>query len=229
MTKQVTGTRGFLGTLDIFKGLTPVQLADVEQHMTERRFRKGEVLFHEGDPAHFVWFVKEGRVKAVKHMPGGRDLAVCAVGKGSLFGTCCCFASQMHPCNAEAEVETVVWRMPMADFSALMRKYPAIATGLVEHLSVKLRAAKKQQSLDQEPVERRLIHALLLLHSEFGDIIPLTRRQIAEMVGTTVETCIRTMKKLERLGYLRSERGKIYIRELAGLERNLEEDETLAP
>lgn len=222
MAKTARTQAGFLGTMDIFKGLTSEQRREVEARMTERRYAKGDPIFLEGEKVHSVWFVKEGRVKAIRHMQQGRDLTVCSVGRGSLFGTCCCFSAETYPCNTVAETPVTVLQIPMTDFLFFMRKYPAVSTGLVTHLSERLRASKDMQSFDQESVEKRLLHVLALMHSEFGDVIPLTRREIAEMAGTTVETCIRTMKKLERAGLVSSERGSVTIRNAAALAGRLE-------
>jgi CRP-like cAMP-binding protein len=207
----------FLGTIDIFQNLSHDDLVKLESLMTEKKYKKNEPIYLEGDPAKSIWFIKEGRVKAVKHLPQGRALTVCTMGKSNMFGTCCCFSAESYPCNSIAESDTTVVSLPMTEFLVWMTKYPEIAKGLVSHLSKRLRQSKDMQSFDQESVEKRILHVLTNLIGEFGKTIPLTRREIAEMAGTTVETCIRTFKNLEEEGLVETERGKITIKDFKAL------------
>jgi CRP/FNR family transcriptional regulator len=210
-------TKSFISTLDIFKKVPAVQLLEIEKKMIERRYARGESLFLEGDPAENVWFVKEGHVKAVIHTSGGKDLTLCMVGANSLFGTCCCFGGGQYPCHTVAETEVTVVSYPMQDFLGLMEKYPEMSKMVILQLSQRLRQSKDMQTFDKESVERRILHILVNLVSEFGNTIPLTRREIAEMTGTTVETCIRTFSILEKDGLVSSARGKITVKNIQDL------------
>ncbi len=210
-------SKSFISTLEIFKKIPASQLSEIEKKMVERKFAKGESLFLEGDPAEFVWFVKEGHVKAVIHTANGRDLTLCMVGANSLFGTCCCFGGGEYPCHSVAETETVVVAFPMPDFLTLLDKYPEVSKAVVQHLSKRFRQSKDMQSFEQESVEKRILHILVNLVAEFGNTIPLTRREIAEMTGTTVETCIRTFSGLEKEGLVSSARGKITVKSVQDL------------
>lgn len=215
--------KSFLSTLEIFKKIPAAQVAEIEKKMTEKKYAKGESLFLEGDPAEWVWFVKEGHVKAVIHSTGGRDQTICMIGANNMFDTCCCFGGGEYPCNTVAETETTVVSLPMQDFLNLMDKYPEMSKAVVTQLSKRLRQAKDMQIFDQESVEKRILHILVNLVMEFGNTIPLTRREIAEMTGTTVETCIRTFSELEREGLVSSSRGKITVKSVQELIKRLGE------
>jgi CRP-like cAMP-binding protein len=210
-------SKNFVASIDLFKSVPPSQMAAIERKMVEKRYPKGQPIFLEGDAATHVWFVKEGRVKAVKHMPQGRDLTICTMGLNHMFGTCCSFSSEQYPCNALAETDTVVVSLAMGDFLDLMKKYPEISRELVAHLSTRLRQMQDMRTFDQDSVEKRILHVLVHLVGEFGNQIPLTRREVAEMAGTTVETCIRTFKALEEDGLVETSRGKITVKELQAL------------
>ena len=209
--------KSFVSTLAVFKKIPITQRRAIERKMVEKKFAKGESLFLEGDPAEFVWFIKEGHVKAVIHTANGRDLTLCMMGSKSMFGTCCCFGGGAYPCNSVAETDTTVVSFPMQDFLSLMEQYPEISNAVVAQLSKRLRQAKDMQTFEQESVEKRVLHVLVNLVAEFGGTIPLTRREIAEMAGTTVETCIRTFSNLEKEGLVSSVRGKITIKSVQGL------------
>ena len=215
--------KSFIANLDVFKKIPTAQLAEIEKKMVEKKYAKGESLFLEGDPAENVWFVKEGHVKAVIHTTGGKDLTLCMVGANSLFGTCCCFGGGQYPCHTVAETEVTVVSYPMQDFLGLIEKHPEMSKAVILQLSNRLRQSKDMQTFDKESVEKRILHVLVNLVSEFGNTIPLTRREISEMTGTTVETCIRTFSILEKDGLVSSARGKITVKNIQDLTMRLEE------
>lgn len=216
-------SKSFISNIEIFKKVPSVQMAEVEKKMVEKKYAKGESLFLEGDSAENVWFVKDGHVKAVVHTAGGKDLTLCMVGANTLFGTCCCFGGGQYPCHTVAETEVTVVTYPMQDFLSLLEKNPEMSKTVILQLSNRLRQSKDMQTFDKENVEKRILHILVNLVSEFGNTIPLTRREIAEMTGTTVETCIRTFSVLEKDGLVSSARGRITVKNIQDLMARLEE------
>jgi CRP/FNR family transcriptional regulator len=215
-------TKSFLSTMEIFKKVPPEALREIEKRMVERKYSRMKSIFLEGDQAENVWFVKEGHIKALAHAASGRCQTLCMVGAKKMFGTCCCLGGGQYPCNAVAETDVTVVSLPMTDFIALLGKYPQIGIALLGEISGRLRRSKDMQTFDQENVERRILHILLNLVEEFGNTIPLTRREVAEMVGTTVETSIRTFSKLEDEGLVSTARGRIVVKNAKDLEERLE-------
>jgi CRP/FNR family transcriptional regulator len=215
--------RGFLATLEVFKAIPHEALADLERHMVEKHYAKHESILLEGDPAESIWFVKEGRVKASVTAPNGRCQALCMVGPRGLFGTCCCLGGGKVPCSSVAETEVVIVSLPMTDFRSLMARYPVVASALMGHISNRLRQSKDMQTFERESVEKRILHLMVNLVAEFGNTVPLTRREIAEMAGTTVETCIRTFLILESEGLVATSRGRITVRNVQSLIDRIEE------
>ena len=224
--KPTTRTRSNLSksivcSLEVFKALPTHLISEVEKKLVERKYAKGSSIFLEGDPAEFVWFIKEGHVKAVVHTPNGRDLTLCMMGAKNLFGRCCCYGKDEYRCHAVAESEVTVLTYPTKDFCELLEKYPAMAKAAMESISHRLRLSKDMQTFEQESVEKRILHVLTNLVDEFGNTIPLTRREVAEMAGTTVETCIRTFASLERDKLVSSARGKITVHNVQDLENRM--------
>ncbi|HJT23475.1 MAG TPA: Crp/Fnr family transcriptional regulator [bacterium] len=214
--------RSFLPTMEIFRKVPAEALREIETRMIERKYARQESIHQEGDPAEKVWFVKEGHVKAMAHAAGGRCQTLCMVGAGNMFGSCCALDGGSYPCHAVAETDTTVVSFPRTDFVALLEKYPQIGAALAMQISGRLRRSKETQAFDQETVERRVLHVLLELVEEFGNTIPLTRREIAEMVGTTVETSIRTFGRLEEEGLVSTARGRIIVRDVKEMAQRLD-------
>ena len=215
-------TRGFLSKMELFKNVPALLLAGLEARMREKKYAKRESIFLEGDPAEFIWFVKEGHVKEVIHSMGGRDMILAMVGPNGLFGTSA-FMGDAHLCQAIAETDATVVAFPVKDFLAFMDKCPAVGKAVIAKLSKLLRQSKEMQTFDQESVEKRILHVLINLVEEFGDTIPLTRKEIADMVGTTVESSIRTFVRLEREKLVATERGRIIVRSVQDLADRMEE------
>ncbi len=222
-TKPGLKSKGFVAAMDIFKKLPPVRLAEVEKKMVEKKYAKGEVIHLEGDPAESVWFVKEGHVKAMVYTPNGRSVNLCVVGSKGMFGSCCCFSKAEYPCQGVAETDTTVYAFPMKNFMELLNEFPEMSRSVVEMVSKRLRHSKGAQVFEQESVEKRILHVLVDMVEEFGNVIPMTRREIAEMAGTTVETCIRTFSILEEEGLVSTERGKITVINVPGLTERIED------
>jgi CRP/FNR family transcriptional regulator len=214
--------KGLLDGMEIFKRIPAPAMAELERHAIERHYKKHDPIFLEGDPADFVWFVKSGHIKAVNHTTGGRCQTLCMVGSCGMFGTCCSFGAERYVCNSVAETDASVVAIPTAKFMEAMAKYPMLGTSLVSSLSQRLRRSKETQTFEQEPVEVRILHVLVNLVEEFGNTIPLTRREIAEMVGTTVETSIRTFSKLEEDKLVSTSRGRIVVKDLNALSARME-------
>lgn len=205
--------------LDWLDGL-PQGMADVVAGQCEERaFSKGDIVHVEGDPASAMWFVNSGRVHAVKTLPNGFELTVCRVNSGSLFGLCCGCETKAYACRAVAATDVSVSKMPAHVFRNLLSRYPAITAKFLGVLSGRLQYAQQMRSLNLEPVEKRVANLLVTLEGEFGSILPYTRREIAEMVGTTVETSIRVLSKFQKKGMVRSVRGSIILVKSPDLQR----------
>lgn len=217
-------SRSFLATTEIFKGVPAGGLRDMERRMAEKKYPKGSSLFAEGDTAQYVWFVKEGHIKAVTHAPNGRCQTLCMVGPKNMFGACCALGGGAYPCNSVAETDVTVVSLPLSDFFSVMARYPEVSIAVVRQLSQRLRDSKETQTFEQESVEKRILHVLVNMVEEFGNTIPLTRREIAEMAGTTVETSIRTFSRLEEEGLVSTARGRITVKSTQDLKDYLEQD-----
>jgi CRP/FNR family transcriptional regulator len=149
-----------------------------------------------------------------------------------MLGEAAAFNGKPYPATAQAMEPTVVASIYRDDFLRLLKQYPILAMGLIEELGRRLREAQETiKSLAVERVERRIARILLKLaaatgsSSEEGIVIelPLTRQDIAEMAGTTVETAIRTMSKFRKKGLVQTKRGQVIILEPHQLVRIAEE------
>ena len=208
--------------MPLFKNLLSVDLREFKENMVEKKYAKRESIFLEEDYAKSIWFVKEGHVKEIHHSADGRSNTLCMVGANGMFGTSA-FNGGEYGVHCIAETDVTVISLPIQFFNELMGKYPEIARSVLSKISTLLRHSKDMQIFSQESAEKRILHVLVDMVKVFGNIIPLTRREIAEFAGTAVETCIRTCSRLEKAGLMSSVHGQITVNDEDDLLDRMEE------
>lgn len=199
----------FLKQAELFKNLPSKERERLASRSSERTYTKGQTVFHEGHPSDSVWLVMEGRVHLLHYLSGGRVQTTCVMVPGETF--CCLPALDRgtYPATAVAATKAKVLQIPSRVFHELMRSSPTMLQETLCLFCSRLRQVEAKGCLAQDTVEERIAQALLTLKKKFGDTIPLTRQEIAELVGTTVETAIRTLSRFEKAGWIHSARGKV--------------------
>jgi CRP/FNR family transcriptional regulator len=201
----------FLQQAELFRRLKAKERQRLLSVSHERTYGKGDVIFHEGRPSDSVWLTLEGRVHLLHYQPDGRVQASCVMTPGENF---CCLSTLdrgTYPATAVAATQARILQIPSSLFHELMGKSPALLQETLCVFSSRLRQVEAKACLVHDPVERRVAQALLTLQKKFGDTIPMTRQEIAELAGTTVETAIRTIGRFQQEGWIRSSRGKIHL------------------
>ena len=221
-----------LQEMPILSSLSQSDWEKIKHLFVEKRFGKDDYIFFEGDPFSWLGVVLEGRVKMIKHSENGKDVVVDMISSGGMLGELAAFNGEPYPATAQAMEPTVVASIHQDDYLRLLKQYPALALRVIEELGRRLREAQEMiKSMAVERVERRIARILLKLaattgsSSEEGIVIELslTRQDIAEMVGTTVETAIRTMSKFRKKGLVQTKRGRVVILDPHQLVRIAEE------
>ncbi len=196
----------------IFSGLKEDELAGLVDIAIERNFMPGEFIFWEGDDPDWFYIVREGEVKVLKHSSLGKEFIIAFFSSGEMFGEVAVFENKPYPASAQAVAKTKVLGINSRDFLSFLSTHPAVALRIIGILSGRLRDAQNRlRDLAGERVEQRLYTILLMLSSKFATTLPLTRKEIADMAGTTTETTIRVLSRLKEGKIIRSTRGKLVI------------------
>jgi len=224
----IDGLRGF-------RTLSPGDRERIAGATREQRTRAGKVLFSEGQAADTLWAVKAGVVHIVKSGAEGREIVLEVVPPGELFGAVVAVEGRPYPASAVAAEDGVVWRMPAALARELCQKHPTLRASILEQVTTRLRGAHDRlRSLALERVEQRLARMLLTLAEKIGQrrdavtVLSVTRQELADMIGTTVETTIRITSKWQQAGLIRSSRHQLGLADLDGL-RAIAEGRPAAP
>lgn len=212
----------FLSRTQLFDGLLPETLEAVAAVSTPRLIRAGQTMFLQGGEATHLHLLATGWVKIGQVTGSGAPLTIRVMEPGDVPGCVAVFRRTPYPATATAIVDSRTLTWSSALFSELMQRHPRIAAN-----ALKMVGGRTEEMLNRarefatEPVERRIARVLLRLTSQAGrrtgDRIevsfPLSRQDIAEMVGTTLHTVSRTLRAWERYGFVSGGRQRVAIRD----------------
>lgn len=221
----------------VFAGLPAADLATLAVSAREQSLRPRELVFTEGDPARWFCLVLEGRVRIFRQSKAGKDVVLELLGPGEPFGAVAVIERRPYPASAEATEPTVILKLAQDAFVPVAERHVSIIREMALMVGRRLRAAHDSvKSLAVDPVEARVAATLLRLAEREGKAgrggvtigVPLTRRTLADMSGTTVESTIRVMTRWQRDGLVRQAAGRVVLADVPAL-RALAEGEAGAP
>jgi CRP/FNR family transcriptional regulator len=209
-----------LNGIPIFSSLTERELKAIDPLFLEEGFKKDDYIFWEGDPSNWLYVVAEGKVRILKHSVSGKDIILEILSVGDIFGGVAVLDKIPYPASAQAMEDSRILKLSRTNLFKILDRYPTVALDTVTYMGKRLRDAHEMmRSLAAERVERRIAALLLRLAEkigieESGGIrldINLTRLDLAELAGTTVETAIRVMSKFGKDGLVKSRSKRIVI------------------
>jgi CRP/FNR family cyclic AMP-dependent transcriptional regulator len=194
--------------IPLFTHLSERERRKIAGEVVETCYRKGEFIFREGDRAEAFHILKSGSVKCVKTSADGKEVTMKVLMPGDLF---CCDAAVLdgavHPGCAQPMEDVRVLALNKKAYFAMLRRNPDAALDVIRYLGKRLREAQENAKvLALNPADKRLASLLVNLAARAGVREPggirltvrLTRQDLANMVGVTVETAIRVMSRFAR-------------------------------
>lgn len=223
-TPRVEATIAGLGT---FRRLKPDDRRRLAEVSSLRRFTRGEAVFREGDSSDWFIVLATGRVKVAKTTLAGRDVILEVFGPGDPLGTVGAWEGFPYPATAIALEDSECLFTARAAFLALLEGHPSMVRGLFVGLTLRLvELTNRLAEISGSRVEPRIARLFLRLGEEKGATradglfipAPLTRQEIADLCGTTIETAIRVMSRWGKDGVVRTERDGFVLLDRAALE-----------
>jgi len=220
----------FLERVGLFQDLTPRERQDLHGLFRERRLERDEIIFLEGEPAEYVYLVYQGKVKIVKQAPAGREMILEVFAPGDVFGGAALLFHH-HPATAVALEPGALLCLPRVNYLAFLRRSPPAAFQIIDLLRRRLDEAHQAiRGLTAERVETRVARVLFKLADKTGVSdnagtrlgLQLTRQDIADMVGCTLETAIRILSRWQKEGLVKTHDGVITILNRQELHRLLQ-------
>jgi CRP-like cAMP-binding protein len=207
----------------IFGVLTEENLLPFARKCEERRLSPGDLLFMSGDPAEGLFVVVQGRVRAIRHGPDGREQVIHEEGPGGTFPEVAVFDNGPYPSTVVATEESVLLLMRKNEVRRICVTHPEVALSALEVLSRRLRRATGMvEELALREVSQRVAEYLLQQAPDSTDrefLLRHTNQEVAERVGTVREVVSRAFSKLQKEGWIRKEGRKVRILAASALRR----------
>lgn len=207
-------TQALLAQLPLLAGLPERDLAGLAHLSRAEHLGPETLIFSQGDPCDRVWILRLGRVKIVHQGEDGREVILEIISPGEAFGGGVLFL-EAQPATARTLTEAEVVSFEVDAFRRLLEAHPQLARRLIHLLARRLQSLMALTILTGERVERRLAHILVKLADRAGRpdpegvlvTVPLSRQDLADMAGTTLETAIRTISRFRASGWVKTRRG----------------------
>jgi CRP/FNR family transcriptional regulator, nitrogen oxide reductase regulator len=192
-----------------------------------RQYERGEPICSEGDPSEFLFTIVSGRAKVSKLLPTGKEVILEIFGAGDPLGAVVAYEGRPYPASATALDPTVCLLVRRADFFALLERYPSLVRGFLVGMAQRLvELTRRIPEVAGGRVETRFAHLFLKLadrmghRQEAGTFIPmpLSRQELADLTGTTIETCIRLMSRWGKDGVVVTEKDGFRLLDRPALE-----------
>lgn len=209
-----------LSKVPFFAGLDAGSLPGVNRLFHERGHPAGGTIYFAGDHAAHLYVVADGKVKLSRHTLTGQDVLLDILVRGDFFGSLTALGDEVYPETAQAQTASCVLEITARDFQTVLQRYPSVALSALTIVAGRLKTAHETiHHLSAHPVESRLASTLLKLAEKMGEKhdgevliqMPLSRQDLAAMIGTTTETASRLMSQFRKDGLIRAGRQWVAI------------------
>lgn len=209
----------------LFGDLPPEEVRRVLSMARRRTFGRGEVVFHEGDPADSLHLIAKGRFAVRVTTPLGESATLAIRGPGEAFGELALVSEAPRSATVAALEPAETHSLFRREFDQLRREHPFVNRVLVAILAASVR---RMDELIVEAfyvgAEKRVLRRLRDLASVYGNgsptiTVPLTQEDLAGLAGTSRATVNRVLRDEESRGTVTLGRGKTVVLDLETLTR----------
>jgi CRP-like cAMP-binding protein len=217
-----------LRTTPIFSRLSPEDRRTIASVAAVRVFHRGDVIFEQDSPSDAFYAIAAGRVKIFKMMPSGKDIILEVFGPGDPLGAVAAYMGRPFPAAASALEDTTCVVIPRPAFFRLLEEKPSLVRGLLLGLTTRLvELTNRLAEMTGGRIEPRFARLFLKLSAQMGKAdrggtfvpLALTRQELADLTGTTIETCIRIMSRWSKEEIVRTEKDGFVVLNRGELER----------
>jgi len=191
------------------KALNKDELLKMANCKTSYTIKKGEPIFEEGETLNGVYCVKSGVCKLSKLSSNGKDQILKLAKPGELLGQRSLISEEMANLSAIALEDMEVCFIPKTEVLGFFTENNQFSMNVMKTICGDLKEADDHMvNMAQKTVKERLAETLLYLHDSFGENvdhtlkIQLSREELASIIGTATESCIRLLSELNKEGYI---------------------------
>jgi CRP-like cAMP-binding protein len=194
------------------------ELKKVSDSKISKTIKKGESIFEEGEKLNGVFCVRDGVSKLSKLSANGKDQIVKLASKGEVMGQRSIIAEETSNLSAVAISDMEVCFIPKEGIVDTLHSNPNFTVEVLRHMAHDLREADDViVNMSQKTVKQRVAEAFLYLKNNFGEdkdgflSVTLSREDIANVVGTATESCIRIISEFKKKNYIKTSGKKIAV------------------
>lgn len=215
-------------TDSILDGLPAKELRLLKQDMQRVEIKKGEILFTAGSFSKGAYILRKGKVKIYKTNKDGKEQIVYIYRKGEVMGYRPLLCQETHPVSATALEDCIVSFIPKKYFLHVIDQSSVFSKRLLTNLAHEFSVWINRLTIfAQQPVKERLVLSLLILNEKYKKegkehlpvVINLSREDLANYVGTTIETLVRMLRHLKDEHIISTSGRKIIILKPEELEK----------
>ncbi len=190
----------------VFKCLDQEALSELSEEKRTNLYKKGQILFYEGNMPYGIFCISEGVIKLYKTSLEGKQTIVRMAKPGDILGYRSLFSSQPYNATGECLEDSRICFTEKKVIYKLITENPELALEIISKLSLQLGFAENMaHGMAYRSARERLAELILLLNESFGEEangvrrinLKLTREEISQMIGTTQETVIRLMSEFK--------------------------------
>lgn len=200
------------------------EAAEWRKRMRRRRFKRRDVIFHQGELGDTVHLIEKGRVLIEVALARGDVAALSVRRRGEIFGELAVVGSGRRTARVTALEPTETLTLTQKELAEFRAENPAVDRCLVQVLAGKLIQSRAQMmDILFESVETRVMRVLVRLISAFDRgslpiVLGIRQEDIAAMIGSSRQSVNQSLKRAESKGVVRLRRGQIEILDLARLQ-----------
>jgi CRP-like cAMP-binding protein len=214
--------------LNAFAGLTTAELEEIDREKVTQEYRHGEILYREGAPALAAYCIHSGWVEICVIGETGRTQGIRLIGAGGLLGYQGILSDRSYTTTSKVVADSSVCLIQKSTFLRFVYGSGPFAEILLKQLANDFSILVHQlTNVAQYSVRRRLATSLLNAFALPGGspamtgglAIPLMRTDLAELAGTTPETCSRELAQMAEEGVVKLTRTAVMVSNLPALRK----------
>lgn len=215
---------GCIESVPIFKSLTRDEMIEVAMITDEKKYKKSEMIYMQGDTWKKLFVIHKGVVKISRITENGKEQVIRLLGPGDFLGELSLFSPTPMADNAEAIEDVVMCLIDGDKISEIMKEYPSIAFKVMETLSSRLSEAENLlEDISLNSVEKRIASTLIRMAGNKDEVnLQISKGTLASYIGMSQETLSRKLRAFEDQGIIEQEgHRKIIIKDkdaLMGIE-----------
>jgi CRP-like cAMP-binding protein len=191
----------------IFSNLTTEEMIEVSMTAVQMKYKKGEIIYLEGELSEKLFVINTGKVKIYKLSEEGKEQIIRILQVGDFMGELSLFTNYPLKNNAEAIETTTLCTIDSKQINDLIEKRPSIALKIMKELSTRLEKTESLiESIGHRNVEQRVADILLRMADDNNVVnLSISKKDLAAHIGMSQETLSRKLSSFQEEGFIRQE------------------------